>query len=138
MKREAPWTADHYVPDSHGPGDHWRSPLNHPPLSDDSFHAFIVLFGLMNLNELHADCASMLPLQLAIATLQLARLGWPVELRQNPTRACWQSDVPQDVLDAWRKRFGARGQFEIMRQLEPISQFRRLDKPLSFTGHPSR
>jgi len=132
------WVASDYRPESHGPGREDRSRLNHPKTTNDEFPSFMLLAGLFWLGELPHDCATMVPLQFVLAAMDLQRAGWPVVIKHGPLRLCWRDEVPPDVVQAWRESFGTRGMEDVRRHLEPISQYRRLDKAAVFTGHPSR
>lgn len=126
------WHADDYRPNSHTAGGTNRSALCHPRLSDDEFPAFVLLFVLMHARVCHLEDSMMVAPKFIVSAIGLQQDQWPVVIKHQPLRLEWDSEVPEDVLDAWHTTFGERGFNEIRRHVEPVSMYRKFDKAVTY------
>ena len=128
------WKSSDYDPSTHvAAGNRAPSRLIHPRPGGNprELSAFVVLTVLMHAGECFHESASMIAPQFIVAATDLQKIGWPIEIKQQPLRVVWSSDVPASVIAAWRTTFGDRGA-EAVSQLECVSQFRRVDKPVTY------
>ena len=121
------WIAEDYT------GNRGEGRLMHPGLADEQFEDFLVLFCLMHAGVALHEHASMIAPRFIVGAATLKKMGWPIEILNSPLRVEWCAEVPTEVREAWRKNFGDRGMFEVKKMLTPISQFRRIDKPVMYT-----
>lgn len=122
----AKWTAGDYTggsPMNGTPADKLAR-LMHPQQTPEGMDSFLVLWMLFHAGSAHHEPSMYIAPRFVLAVLDLQRGGWPVSLEQSPLRAEWQSDVPEEVIAAWRKNFGNRGIEEVRTVLEPIHPYR--------------
>ena len=85
--------------------------LQHPPMQS---HGARVLYALMHLDEALPDVVGFAPMALIPVAKELEAQGWPVRLESQPLRVTWSSEVPKDVIDAWRTSYGNRGRSQAL------------------------
>lgn len=125
------WKSSDYDPSTHAAGA-TRAPsrLIHPRPGGSvlELNAIVLLTVALAAEECFCESSGMIAPAFVVAATDLQKIGWPIEIKQQPLRVVWSSDVPASVLAAWRTTFGRRGA-DVISELEGVSQFRRAEKP---------